>query len=163
MPKIKITDDRHTVRLGVNGVFFDLPTGTDIDADEGVMSGLRDAGVAFSVEGATEGELNAVSTIASDPPLSGGPKVVAGDNAGEGELATFKVGDVADDKELGDGVTAGSMQSAETGGRQGTDFNQDTGGVSAPTPGSRDTIATSAPTPAARGKAKPATKRRSAK
>lgn len=161
MAKITITDDRREVPLGVNGAFFRLPTGTEIDADEGIMSGLRDAGVNFHISGKKDGADNAVSTIAQDPPLTGGPKVVAGDDADEGGTPSFKAGNVSAKTELGEGSSAQSSQSELAAGSDPSkpDFTQDTGGPSAPTPGSRDTIATSAPAPAK----KTATKRRSAK
>lgn len=160
--KITINDDAATRQVGVNGRLFTLPTGGEIAVDEGVADALRNAGIAFTISGEDAGAANAVSTVLEDAPLSGGPKVVVGDTDEDGPRDTFRVGNVADDVELGDGVTAegGVTAAAAPGGEGRSDYTHDTGGVSAPTPGSRDTIATSAqPTDSAAPKAKRTTRK----
>lgn len=145
--KITIDRDSNVNQVGVNGRIFTLPKGSEITVDEGVVDALRNSGAAFTINGEDDGAANAVSSVLVDAPLSGGPKVTVGDFAVEGDAAEFRVGDIADDVELGDGSSAEGGVSAATvpGGEGRSDFNQDSGGASAPTPGSRDTIATSTP------------------
>lgn len=145
--KITIASDSATHQVGVNGRLFTMPTGSEISVDEGVVDALRNSGASFTINGEDDGAANAVSSVLVDPPLTGGPKVVEGEGAEDGHTDTFRVGDVADDKELGDGVTAegGSTVATAPGAEGRSDYSHDTGGPSAPIPGSRDTIATSAP------------------
>lgn len=161
---IKITIDRDSTvnQVGVNGRIFTMPKGSEITVDEGVVDALRNAGAAFTVSDEDDGALNAVSDSRVDPPLTGGPKVELGDAADDGPTDEFRVGNVKDDMELGDGVTAegGSRGATTPGGEGRSDYNHDTGGASAPTPGSRDTIATSTQ-PDDSGASKKATRKRS--
>jgi len=145
--KITISDSgAATHSVAINGRVFTMPTGSEIEVDDGVMDALRNSGAAFAISGEEDGPDNAVSVSRVDPPLSGGPKVVVGDFAEEGETNRFLAGNVDDDKELGDGLTSGTEISTNSAaGSEGrSDFTHDSGGQSAPNPGSRDTIATSA-------------------
>jgi hypothetical protein len=164
--KITITDDRFGANagVGVNGRRFIIPTGGEVEVDEGVLDVLRNSGVAFSISDQADGPDNAVSVSRTDPPLSGGPKVVDGAGKEERDIPSFRAGTIDDDVELGEGSSVAGSVSAAGSNPSATDFSHDTGGASAPTPGSRDTIATSAqPTTDAKPAAKRSTAKRTAK
>lgn len=142
---IILSDDRFSRehRVGINGRHFNIPVGEEVEVDEGILDVLRNSGAAFTVVGAKDGADNAVSVVRSDPPLSGGPKVVLGDDD-TAETSSFAM-NVSDNAELGKGEGSSSGASVASGDDPSqTDYSHDTGGASAPSPGSRDTIATSA-------------------
>ena len=155
--KITIDGDRFGAfaGVGVNGRQMRIPTGQEVEVDEGVIDALRNSGASFKISGEEDGALNAVSVSRVDPPLTGGPKVVVGEvkgkKADDASVSTFRAGSPSDKKELGDGVTVDAVTMAPGDNPAATDYSHDTGGTSAPTPGSRDTIATSdQPKPTAR-------------
>ncbi len=164
--KIKIDGDARTHQVGVNGRIFTMPVGSEITVDEGVVDALRNSGASFSVLGEDDGAANAVSVVREDPPLTGGPKVVDGGDTADGPIDEFRAGKVDAKVELGDGSSAegGVTTNSVAGGEGRSDYSHDTGGPSAPIPGSRDTIATSAqPTDTAAPKKKAAPRKRAAK
>lgn len=163
--KIKIDSDSATHQVGVNGRIFTLPTGSEVTADEGVVDALRNSGANFSIVGEEDSAANAVSVSREDPPLTGGPKVVAGEGEEDEPTNEFRAGGNAD-VELGDGssLEGGVITNGMAGAEGRSDYSHDTGGPSAPTPGSRDTIATSAqPDDTAAPKKKAAPRKRAAK
>ena len=143
---IMLSETRYsrTHQIGVNGRHMHIPVGEEVVVDEGILDVLRNSGASFTVVGDKDGAANAVSVSSEDPPLSGGPKVVLGEKDKGADPSSFTM-NVSDNAELGEGEgSSGGATVASGDDPSQTDYSHDTGGASAPSPGSRDTIATSA-------------------